>query len=174
VLLAIIKEDWKANALSKKGRVVVPLFRISHWFVDKALRSRNPLWKLGIFVRIAYLIVVVWILGVELHDEVTAGPGLAVYHGQALVVNGQVVLGRECVLRHSVTIGNTLLANGEPSMSPVLGDYVEVGAQVVILGPIHIGNHARIGAGAVVLKDVPDGATVVGNPARIIKIRDFT
>ncbi|WP_348269439.1 serine acetyltransferase [Edaphobacter paludis] len=170
-LVRVVKADWKANAASKKGRVILPLFRISH---ECAVRSRsaNPLWKLGWIYRIGYLLIVVWILGVELPDEVTAGEGLQLYHGQALVVNKRVIMGKNCILRHSTTIGNTILSDGRAGPSPILGDAVELGAHVVIIGDITIGDYAVVGAGSVVVKNIPPGAVVVGNPARIIRYRE--
>jgi putative colanic acid biosynthesis acetyltransferase WcaB len=159
-LIRVIRTDWNANTASKKGRLILPLFRISH-----------ELWKLGWIYRVTYLICIVWILGVELPDMVVAGEGLQLYHGQALVVNKCVVLGKNCILRHSTTIGNTILPDGTVGASPVLGDSVELGAHVVIIGDVRIGDGAVIGAGSVVVKDVPPGAVMVGNPARIIKYR---
>jgi putative colanic acid biosynthesis acetyltransferase WcaB len=169
-LIRVIRTDWNANTASKKGRLILPLFRISH---ELAIRSqnRNVLWKLGWIYRVTYLICIVWILGVELPDMVVAGEGLQLYHGQALVVNKCVVLGKNCILRHSTTIGNTILPDGTVGASPVLGDSVELGAHVVIIGDVRIGDGAVIGAGSVVVKDVPPGAVMVGNPARIIKYR---
>jgi putative colanic acid biosynthesis acetyltransferase WcaB len=108
---------------------------------------------------------------VELPDEVIAGEGLQLYHGQALVVNKRVIMGTNCILRHSTTIGNTILSDGTAGPNPVLGDGVELGAHVVIIGDITIGDYAVVGAGSVVVKDVAPGAVVVGNPARIIRYR---
>ncbi len=147
----------------------MPLFRVAHHIAVRSRESRNVFWKCGIVFRVFYLVVVVWILGVELHDEVCAGPGLIIYHGQALVVNGTVILGANCILRQSTTIGWTTSLDGVNSKAPILGDNVDVGAQAVIIGPIMVGSNARIGAGSVVVKDVPPGAVVVGNPSRIVK-----
>jgi putative colanic acid biosynthesis acetyltransferase WcaB len=65
-----------------------------------------------------------------------------------------------------------MLPNGEQGPSPVIGDNVEIGSNVVIIGDISIGDGAIVGAGSVVTKDVPAHAVVVGNPARIIKFKD--
>jgi putative colanic acid biosynthesis acetyltransferase WcaB len=171
-LRATVKADWKANSTSKKGRVILLLFRISH---ELAIRGKgsNPLWKLGFIYRLAYLFGVVWILGVELPDELVAGEGLCLYHGQALVVNKCVILGNNCILRHSTTLGNTILRDGTAGPSPVLGNGVELGAHVIIIGGVTVGDNAIVGAGSVVIKDVPAGAVVVGNPARVIASRQF-
>jgi serine O-acetyltransferase len=103
--------------------------------------------------------------GIELPPEVEIGPRLRIWHGGNLVINPGVVIGSDCVLRQGVTIGNVSLDGPVPR----LGDRVEVGAYAQILGGITVGNDARIGAMAVVLCDVPAGATAVGVPARIIE-----
>lgn len=94
------------------------------------------------------------------------GPGFVLVHSQGVVINGRVRGGSHVYLEHQVTIG------AEKDLSPVLGDDIFVGAGAKIIGPVTIGDGARIGANAVVVKDVPDGATVGGVPARILKMRD--
>ena len=84
------------------------------------------------------------------------------------MVNGQTKIGARVILRASTTIGNVMGSDGVASASPVIGDDVELGANVVMVGPLHIGDGARIGAGAVVVKDVPPGGVAVGNPARLL------
>lgn len=74
-------------------------------------------------------------------------------------------IGKNCVIRHGVTVGG----RSGHKLLPIIGDYVDIGAHAMILGPVTIGDHSFIGAGAVVIKDVPPYAVVVGNPARIIK-----
>jgi serine acetyltransferase len=105
-------------------------------------------------------------MGIELDYKSDIGPGLALHHGMKLVVHHQVKIGAGCVLRQFVTIGEK--APGGPV--PVLGERVEVGANAVILGGIHLGDESVIGAGSVVLHDVPPRAVVAGNPARILRI----
>ncbi|MGG6380032.1 serine O-acetyltransferase [Paenarthrobacter sp. NEAU-H11] len=89
-----------------------------------------------------------------------------IHHFGGIIIHPSSVIGAHCVLRHGVTIGAR-----DKSGPPTLGDNVVVGAYAQLLGSIHIGDGARIGAMAVVLHDVPTGATVVGNPARIITPR---
>jgi serine O-acetyltransferase len=92
------------------------------------------------------------------------GPGLIILHSQALVINASVKGGTNVILEGCVTIG------AEKEQSPVLGDRVFVGSGARIIGAVTIGTGARIGANAVVVKDVPENATAVGVPAKVIKI----
>jgi serine O-acetyltransferase len=91
------------------------------------------------------------------------GPGFVLIHSQGVVINGAVRGGAHVYLEHQVTIG------AEKGVSPVLGNQVFVGAVAKIVGPVTIGDGARVGANAVVVKDVPAGATVGGVPARILR-----
>jgi serine O-acetyltransferase len=92
------------------------------------------------------------------------GSGLVIVHSFGIVINSSVRAGRNLVLEHGVTIG------AEKNHSPVLADNVFVGAGAKIIGPVRVGSDVKIGANAVVTRDVPDGATVVGVPGRVIKI----
>jgi serine O-acetyltransferase len=92
------------------------------------------------------------------------GPGLVLVHSNGVVINTTVKGGRNVVIEHQVTIG------AEKGLSPVLGDEVFIGAGAKIIGTLKIGSGAKVGANAVVLEDVPEGATVVGIPARVVKI----
>lgn len=108
----------------------------------------------------------------EMHSGITIGVGaqigrrLTIEHSGAIVVHGNAQLGDDCVIRQGVTIGNRRL--DDPFGAPVIGHRVNIGAGAKILGRLSIGDDAEIGANAVVLKDVPAGATAVGVPARIL------
>ena len=156
--------DWEANRGNAKGRLVLLLFRVAQWVRGWP----EPWWLLGAPVLAFYRLHVEWVLGIELRFKTRVGPGLRLFHGQGLVVHEGTVIGAHCTLRQSTTIGNKTLADGTPSGCPVLGDRVDVGANAVLIGAIKIGDGAVIGAGAVVVRDVPPGAVVAGNPARVI------
>lgn len=91
------------------------------------------------------------------------GEALVFIHSNGIVINGEVRGGSHIYIEHQVTIG------AERNQFPVLGNHVFIGAGAKIIGPVRIGSDVRIGANAVVLKDVPDGATAVGVPARNIE-----
>lgn len=159
-----LMQDWEANRGNPKAQLVLLFFRLA-----AACRRLKRPW---IFFTLPYLICyrvgVEWILGVELPWKLQVGPGLKLFHGMGLVVNDRAVLGRDVILRHCTTIGVKETQALGQGAAPVIGDGVDIGSNVVILGAIHVGAGARIGAGSVVIRDVPAGATVVGNPARVV------
>ena len=92
------------------------------------------------------------------------GPGLVVLHSIGIVINSSVRAGSNLVLEHGVTIG------AEKDRSPILGDNIYIGAGAKIIGAVRIGSNVKIGANAVVTHDIPDNATAVGIPARVIRL----
>ena len=111
--------------------------------------------------------VVETLFGISLPKSIVAGPGLRIWHFGGIFIHHQARLGANCTLRQGVTIGNRV----NSGQVPVIGDDVDIGAYAQLLGGIRVGNGCCIGALSVVLCDVPDGATAVGNPARVI-VRD--
>lgn len=104
--------------------------------------------------------------GVEIHPGARIGRRLFIDHGMGVVIGETAVIGDDCMLYHGVTLGGKSLRREK--RHPTLGDGVVVGAGAVILGPVSIGAGTRIGANAVVVKDAPPGAVLVGIPARDI------
>lgn len=157
--------EWDANNSNRKSQLMVYLFRWAWWF-----RRQNRGWMiLGYPYLLFYRVFVEWNLGVELPPLTEVGAGLQIHHGQGLVVNNGTVIGKNCILRHGVTLGNK--GDLDPDGCPTLGDGVDVGAGAVVLGRIRLGDGAVVGANAVVLKDVEAGQVVVGNPAKVIAKR---
>ncbi|MDB4919109.1 serine acetyltransferase [Mucilaginibacter sp.] len=156
-------QDWRANKGNIKGRLVLLLFRIANFCC-----TRKIYYYLGFIYLVFYKILVEWFFSMEIPWNTRIGKNFILYHGQATVLNNQVVIGENCVLRQCTTIGNKVFEDGSISKSPVIGNHVEIGCNVIIIGAITIGNHVRIGAGAVVVKSIPDNCIAVGNPARII------
>lgn len=111
----------------------------------------------------------VWsaVSGAEIPLNARIAGGLLLPHPNGIVIHPDAVIGPNCLLFQQVTLGSCG-AGGVP----VLGGHVDVGAGAKILGGVHIGAHARIGANAVVLCDVPDAATAVGIPARLVSPRN--
>lgn len=104
------------------------------------------------------------VVGVELPPGAQIGPGLRIHHGGSVVVHARARIGRDCDLRQGVTLGER--RSGGPV--PVLGDRVDVGAHAQVLGGVHLGDGARIGALCLVLDDVPAGGTARAPKAEVV------
>ncbi|GIG29198.1 serine O-acetyltransferase EpsC [Cellulomonas marina] len=103
--------------------------------------------------------------GVEIHPGAVLGRRLFIDHGMGVVVGETAVVGDDVVLFHGATLGGTSMRHGK--RHPTLGDRVVVGAGAKVLGPVWVGDDARIGANAVVIRDVPPDSTAVGVPATV-------
>jgi serine O-acetyltransferase len=108
--------------------------------------------------------------GIEIHPGATLGRRLFIDHGMGCVIGETAIVGDDVTLYHGVTLGGVSLAREK--RHPTLADGVIVGSGAQVLGPVEIGKDARIGANAVVLKDVPAGVTMVGIPARQVLPRE--
>jgi len=106
--------------------------------------------------------------GIEIHPGARIGSGLFIDHGMGIVVGETAVIGNNCTIYHGVTLGGT--GHGKGKRHPTIGDNVLIGAGAKLLGPFKVGSNVMVGANAVVLSEVPDSATVVGVPAKIVRI----
>ena len=106
--------------------------------------------------------------GIEIHPGATIGKGLFIDHGMGVVIGETAEIGDNCILYQGVTLGGTGKDHGK--RHPTLGNNVLVGSGAKVLGPFKVGDNARIAAGAVVLTEVPENATAVGVPARIVRV----
>ena len=111
-----------------------------------------------------------WLTGIEIHPGATIGRRFFIDHGMGVVIGETAEIGDDCTLYHGVTLGGTSWAKGK--RHPTLGKGVVIGAGAKVLGPILIGDNAKIGSNAVVVKAVPPGATAVGIPARVVEAVD--
>lgn len=138
------------------------LHAIIHYRLANWLWRRNFKWLarfLSTFSR--------WMTGIEIHPGATIGRRFFIDHGMGVVIGETAEIGDDCTLYHGVTLGGTSWNKGK--RHPTLKDGVVVGAGAKVLGPIVVGDNARIGSNAVVTKEVPDGVTVVGIPGRIVR-----
>jgi len=141
------------------GLHAVLFHRMNHW-----------LWRHGMKWLARWLSALArWLTGIEIHPAANIGRRFFIDHGMGVVVGETTEIGDDCTLYHGVTLGGTSWKKGK--RHPTLGSNVVVGAGAKILGPISMGDGARIGSNAVVLRDVPNGATVVGVPGRIVTPR---
>jgi len=108
------------------------------------------------------------VTGVEIHPAARIGPEFFIDHGSGVVIGETAQIGKRVTLYQGVTLGGTGFQRGK--RHPTLGDNVTVGSGAKLLGPIAVGDGAKIGANTVVIEDVPPGATVVGNPGHPVKV----
>lgn len=146
--------------LTYPGVHAIVLHRVSHamWRVGLKLPARMVSW-------LARLLT-----GIEIHPAAAIGKRLFIDHGFGVVIGETAEIGDDVTLYHGVTLGGTSLL--QQKRHPSLLDGVIVGAGAQILGPITVGKGARVGANAVVVHDVPAGATVVGIPAREVTLHN--
>mgnify|MGYP002624621727 CR=1 FL=1 len=105
--------------------------------------------------------------GCDIHPGATIGKRFFVDHATGVVIGETTIIGDDVMLYQGVTLGGVSTKKGK--RHPTLGNHIVIGCNASVLGNINIGNNVRIGAGSVVLKDVPDDSTVVGVPGRIVK-----
>jgi serine O-acetyltransferase len=164
-----VDPDWQADRARYPRRAF--LREQSVWAVA-VYRFGRRVDRLPAGVRKKLLDRIYWFLfravetltGISLPRAARIGPGLRIWHFGNIFIHPRAILGARCTLRQGVTIGDRHL----DGPVPVLEDDVEVGAYAQILGGVHIGRGARIGAMSVVLHDVPAGATAVGIPAQVL------
>jgi len=108
-----------------------------------------------------------FVTGIEIHPGARVGPGLFIDHGMGVVIGETSEIGANCTLYQGVTLGGTSLK--KEKRHPTLGSHIVVGAGAKILGAITIGDHSKIGAGSVVVTEVPPHSTVVGIPGRVVQ-----
>lgn len=164
---AIKREDPAAKSslevlLCYSGLHAVLLHRLAHWFY---LRNRSVIARLiSQFSR--------FLTGIEIHPGAKIGKRLFIDHGLGVVIGETAEVGDDVLLYQGVTLGGT--GNQRGKRHPTLGDRVVVGTGASILGNIRLGDNAKVGAGSVVVHSVPEGATVVGIPGRVVKARGET
>ena len=138
------------------GVHAIVMHHVTHW-----LWHQNAKWLARFLAALAR-----WLTGIEIHPGAKIGRRFFIDHGMGVVIGETAEIGDDCTLYHGVTLGGTSWNKGK--RHPTLGKNVVVGAGAKILGPITIGDGGRVGSNAVIVKDVPPGATVVGVPGRVV------
>jgi len=131
--------------------------RVAHWLWGARLK-----WLARLTSHVGRFLT-----GIEIHPGARIGRRFFIDHGMGVVIGETAEIGDDCTLYHGVTLGGTSWNKGK--RHPTLGNGVVLGAGAKILGPITIGDGARVGSNAVVVKSVPPGATAIGIPAHIVE-----
>ncbi|WP_088811013.1 MULTISPECIES: serine O-acetyltransferase EpsC [Listeria] len=138
------------------------IYRVAHFFYQHNMIVLSKM--LSQFAR--------FMTNIEIHPGAVIGRRLFIDHGAGVVIGETAELGTDVILFHGVTLGGTGKDTGK--RHPTVRNGVLISAGVKILGPVEVGTEAKIGAGAVVLKDVPPCATVVGIPAKVVRLNGRT
>ena len=139
--------------------------RLAH-MLSHFLYKKNLLFLARLISQIARFLT-----GIEIHPGATLGAGILIDHGMGVVIGETAELGDRITIYHGTTLGGTGKEKGK--RHPTVGNNVVIGAGAKILGNISIGSNSKIGANSVVINDVPEGATVVGIPGRVVKIKNI-
>ncbi|MFD2172367.1 serine O-acetyltransferase [Tumebacillus lipolyticus] len=142
--------------LTYSGLHALWLYRVANWLWRKKLRTVARL--VSQFSR--------WVTGIEIHPGATIGRRLFIDHGMGVVIGETAEIGNDCTLYQGVTLGGTGKERGK--RHPTLGDNVLVASGAKVLGSFTIGSGSKIGAGSVVLREVPPNSTVVGIPGKVV------
>ena len=140
-------------------------------------RLAHPLWRIGFkFLARGLMQLARWFTGIEIHPGARIGSGFFIDHGMGVVIGETAVIGHQVTLYHGVTLGGTAPHEGKTAANmqkrhPTLGDHVVVGAGAKILGPVTVHERAQVGSNAVVVRDVPAAATIVGIPGKVVHPR---
>lgn len=133
------------------GPKVIGLYRVAHFlYQNKWYFLARLISEIGR-----------WLTGIEIHPGAKIGKALIIDHGMGIVIGETAEIGDHCIIFHGVTLGGTSFS--ETKRHPTVGSHVMVGAHSILLGPISIGDGVKIGAQALVTKNVPAGATVIGS-----------
>ncbi len=138
------------------GFHAIQFHRLAHWLWNHRLR----------FLARLLSHVSRFLTGIEIHPGAKIGSGFFIDHGMGVVIGETSELGKNVTLYHGVTLGGT--STKKEKRHPTLEDNVIVGAGAAVLGPIRVGENARVGSGSVVIEDVPPNTTVVGIPGKVV------
>src|SRR5207344_3337010 len=150
--------SWLEVVLTYTGFHALLAYRLSHW-----LKSYNVPFLPRAISQVARVLT-----GIEIHPAAKIGSGFFIDHGMGVVIGETAEIGDDVTLYQGVTLGGTGFATGK--RHPTVEDNVTIGSGAKLLGPITVGHGSKIGAGSVVIHDVPPNSTVVGNPGHVVRV----
>jgi serine O-acetyltransferase len=175
-LALLLREDWKTNFCdwTLPGFRAAAVHRLGVWVQEESGRGfvRGPI---KFVLRRFHLMMFRYVrnhYGIEVPSTVVLGRRVILGHQSGIVIHPRARIGDDCIIRQNVTIGALNTERSEEA--PVIGDRVELGTGVAIVGPVTIGDGSRIGPHCVIMTDVPPGSTVFVNPPRMITLRSAT
>lgn len=163
-----IQTVFKHDPAAKSRAEVLLCYPGVHAILLHRIANRLYRWRLFVPARLLSHLSRM-LTGIEIHPGATVGRRFFIDHGMGVVIGETTVIGDDVLLYQGVTLGGT--GHGRAKRHPTLGNHVVVGSGAKVLGNIELGQWVKVGAGSVVVKDVPEHATVVGIPGRIVAVK---
>lgn len=168
-IYSVIKEDiqtiYEKDPAAENLLEVILCYPGLHALILHRIAHKLNYWKIPLIPRMLSNFSR-FLTGIEIHPNARIGRRFFIDHGMGVVIGATTIIGDDVLLYQGVTLGGTGKEHGK--RHPTLGDNIVVGSGAKILGNINIGSNSRIGAGSVVIDDVPENSTVVGIPGRIV------
>jgi len=164
-LFSLIIEDLQTQreGLFAQGFWALLVYRLSYPRTNCKVRALRIVWRL---VNVTLQKIIEILAGISIPETASIGRRLNIEHFGGIIIHGSAVIGDDCQIRQGVTIGNR--GSDDPMGAPNIGNRVDIGAGAKLIGRIRIGSDVRIGANAVVTKDVASNSIAVGIPAKVI------
>lgn len=170
-----LKEDigniYKKDPAARNIVEVIFCYPGFHALLIHRISHKLWVWKVPVIPRLLSTFAR-FLTGIDIHPGATIGKRFFIDHGMGVVIGETTEIGDDCLLYQGVTLGGT--SSKAEKRHPTLGRGVVVGAGAKVLGAINLGNHVKVGAGSVVVNDVPEHSTVVGVPGRIVMQKIFS
>lgn len=168
-IIQTLKEDigiiYKKDPAARNIVEVIFCYPGFHALLLHRISHKLWVWKIPVIPRLISTFAR-FLTGIDIHPGATIGRRFFIDHGMGVVIGETTEIGDDCLLYQGVTLGGT--SAKKEKRHPTLGRGVVVGAGAKVLGAITLGNHSKVGAGSVVVNDVPEHATVVGIPGRVV------
>ncbi len=166
----LVETIYRDDPAAKSSLEIVLCYPGLHAVIAHRLAHRLYRARLNLLARLISQFMR-WLTGIEIHPGAVIGRRLFIDHGMCVVIGETAEVGDDVLIYQAVTLGGSGTERGK--RHPTLGNRVVVGAGAKVLGNITVGNGSKIGAGSVVVKSVPENSTVVGVPAKVVRLHDI-